>query len=265
MTTTAASTASSTALTLANPLANPLDFSGQTVLVIGGSSGIGNGIARAFAARGATVHVWGTRASAADYTDSADSNLAGLHYTQVDVSDSTRIDALTLPFDRLDVLVQAQGTVLYDRQEFKATAFRKVVEVNLVSLMACADKCHPALQAAQGRMIIVSSAAAFHSTRGTPAYNASKTGAFGLTRTLGEAWARDGIRVNGIAPGLVESKLTRVTTDNPKRLEAALRRIPAGRLGTPDDMAQVALFLASPMSAYLLGQTLLVDGGMLLA
>ena len=244
---------------------NELDFTGKTVLVVGGSSGIGNGIARAFRERGAAVHVWGTRATAAAYADSPDSKLDGLHYAQVDVSDLDNIDAVVLPFDRLDVLVQAQGTVLYERQEFKPAAFKKVLDVNLTSLMACADKCHAAMKAARGAMIIVSSAAAFHSTRGNPAYNASKTGAFGLTRTLGEAWARDGIRVNGIAPGLVESKLTRVTIDDPQRLEDALRRIPLRRLGTPQDMAGAALFLASPLSAYVLGQTLLVDGGMLLA
>jgi 3-oxoacyl-[acyl-carrier protein] reductase len=244
---------------------NELDFSGKTVLVVGGSSGIGNGIARAFKARGATVHVWGTRVSAADYADSPDSHLEGLHYAQVDVSDAANIENCVLPFDRLDVLVQAQGTVLYDLQEFKTAGFKKVLDVNLTSLMSCADKCFDTLKAAKGSMIIVSSAAAFHSTRGNPAYNASKTGAFGLTRTLGEAWARDGIRVNGIAPGLVDTKLTRITTANPKRLEGALRNIPLGRLGTPEDMAGVALFLASPLSSYMLGQTLLVDGGMLLA
>lgn len=244
---------------------NELDFAGKTVLVVGGSSGIGNGIARAFYERGATVHVWGTRPCAADYADSSDSNLVGLHYAQVDVSEAANVEHCVLPFDSLDVLVQAQGTVLYDRQEFKASAFRKVLDVNLTSLMACADRCFEALKAARGAMIIVSSAAAFHSTRGNPAYNASKTGAFGLTRTLAEAWARDGIRVNGIAPGLVETKLTRVTTADPRRLEAVLRRIPLGRLGTPGDMAGGALFLASSLSAYMLGQTLLLDGGMLLA
>ena len=242
-----------------------LDFSGKTVLVIGGSSGIGNAIAQSFLRRGAEVHVWGTRRSASDYADSLDSNLTGLHYRQVDVGQAGQIDNAPAPFERLDVLVQAQGTVLYDRQEFEAEGFRKVLDVNLTSLMICAQKFHPQLKAAQGAMIIISSAAAFHSTRGNPAYNASKTGAFGLTRTLGEAWARDGIRVNGIAPGLVETKLTRITTDNPKRLEGALRAIPLGRLGTPQDMANVALFLASPLASYMLGQTLLVDGGMLLA
>jgi len=131
--------------------------------------------------------------------------------------------------------------------------------------MVCAQKFFELLKESRGAMLIVSSAAAFHSTRGNPAYNASKTGAFGLTRTLGEAWAREGIRVNGIAPGLVETKLTRITTEHPKRLEGALRGIPLGRLGTPQDMANVALFLASPLAGYMLGQTLLVDGGMLLA
>jgi 3-oxoacyl-[acyl-carrier protein] reductase len=244
---------------------NELDFSGKNVLVVGGSSGIGNGIAQAFLARGARVHVWGTRPSAADYAGSPGSRLAGVHYAQVDVSDCNQVERYPLPFERLDVMVQAQGTVLYERQEFKMDGFRKVIDVNLNSLMACADKCFGALQAARGAMIIVSSAAAFHSTRGNPAYNASKTGAFGLTRTLAEAWAGDGIRVNGIAPGLVDTKLTRITTANPKRLESALRSIPLGRLGTPEDMAGAALFLASPLSSYMLGQTLLVDGGMLLA
>lgn len=242
-----------------------LDFSGKTVLVIGGSSGIGNAIAQNFLSRGAEVHVWGTRATAEDYTDSADSKLQGLHYRQVDVGDAGQIERAPVAFTRLDVLVQAQGTVLYDRQEFEAEGFRKVLDVNLTSLMVCGQKFHPMLKTAQGAVIIISSAAAFHSTRGNPAYNASKTGAFGLTRTLGEAWARDGIRVNGIAPGLVETKLTRITTGNPKRLEGALRAIPLGRLGTPQDMANVALFLASPLASYMLGQTLLVDGGMLLA
>jgi len=120
------------------------------------------------------------------------------------------------------------------------------------------------LGASKGSLIIVSSTAAYHSTKGNPAYNASKTGAMGLTRTLGEAWAEDGIRVNGIAPGLVDTKMTKVTTANPKRLEGAVERIPLKRLGTPADMAGAALFLASPLSSYIVGQTLVVDGGLIL-
>ncbi len=243
---------------------DPLDFSGKVVLVVGGSSGIGNGIARAFLDRGAEVFVWGTRATAADYADGEGSDLRGLHYAQVDVSQPGAVERQQPAFQRLDVLVLCQGTVLYKRGEFDAVGFRKVVEVNLNSLMDCSMKFFDKLKASSGCLITVSSTAAFHATRGNPAYNASKAGAVGLTRTLGQAWAGEGIRVNGIAPGLVDTKLTKVTTAHPERLKASLQAIPAGRLGLPADMAGVALFLASPLAAYVYGQTIPVDGGLIL-
>ena len=243
---------------------NELDFRSKTTLVVGGSSGIGNGIAQGFRAHGATVHVCGTRAKASDYRAEDGSDLEGLHYTQLDVSSPAAIEALSLPLAALDVLVLSQGTVVYRRGEFKMDGFRKVMEVNLMSLMACAEKFHGLLKASKGALIIVSSTAAYHATKGNPAYNASKTGAVGLTRTLGQAWADDGIRVNGIAPGLVDTKLTKVTTENPERLKGALQGIPLKRLGTPADMAGAALFLASPLAAYVIGQTNVVDGGLIL-
>ena len=243
---------------------NPLDFTGKTVLVVGGSSGIGNGIAQGFRRHGADVHVWGTRLSASEYKIEEGSDLTGLHYAQVDVSSFITVETWRPNFRKLDVLVLSQGTVLYKRGEFQMDGFQKVIDLNLNSLMACAIKFHDMLAASKGSLITVSSTAAYHSTRGNPAYNASKTGAVGLTRTLAEAWAGDGIRVNGIAPGLVDTKLTKVTTENPERLEASLQGIPLKRLGTPDDMAGVALFLASPLSAYVVGQTIPVDGGLIL-
>jgi 3-oxoacyl-[acyl-carrier protein] reductase len=243
---------------------NALDFGGKQVLVVGGSSGIGNGIAQAFRAHGARVAVCGTRASAADYSAEEGSHLDGLDYSQLDVSDAGAIEKFQPSFERLDVLVLAQGAVIYRRGEFEMAGFRKVLEVNLMSVMACATRFHALLRASKGSLIIMSSTAAYHSTKGNPAYNASKTGALGLTRTLGQAWAEDGIRVNGIAPGLVDTKMTKVTTANPKRLEAAIERIPLKRLGTPADMAGAALFLASPLSSYIVGQTIVVDGGLIL-
>ena len=243
---------------------NELDFGNKQVLVVGGSSGIGNGIAQAFRAHGARVSVCGTRAAAADYSAEEGSHLDGLDYLRLDVSDTSAIERFEPAFDRLDVLVLAQGAVLYRRGEFEMEGFRKVLEVNLMSLMACATKFHSMLRQSKGSLIIVSSTAAYHSTMGNPAYNASKTGAMGLTRTLGEAWAEDGIRVNGIAPGLVDTKMTKVTTSNPKRLEGALSRIPLRRLGTPQDMAGAALFLASELASYIVGQTIIVDGGLIL-
>jgi len=242
-----------------------LDFSGKTVLVVGGSSGIGNGIAQGFRRHGAEVHVWGTRKSASDYQAAEGSDLSGLTYTHLDVGDFKAIEAHTPPFSRLDVLVLAQGTVLYKRGEFEMPGFEKVIGVNLNSMMACAMKFREMLLKTKGSLITISSTSAYHATRGNPAYNASKAGLVGLTRTLGEAWARDGIRVNGIAPGLVDTKLTKVTTENPERLSRALAGIPLGRLGQPEDMAGVALFLASPLAAYVIGQTIPVDGGLILA
>ena len=242
---------------------NDMDFTGKRVLVVGGSSGIGNGIAQAFRERGARVAVWGTR-DAGDYRGEDGSDLSGLTFARIDASDSDAVAASASPFDGLDVLVLAQGTVLYRKGEFEMDGFRKVVSVNLDSMMACAMRFLADLKASGGNIITVSSTSAYHATRGNPAYNASKAGVVALTRTLGQAWATDGVRVNGVAPGLVDTKLTKVTTENPERLAASLRGIPMHRLGTPADMAGAALFLASPLASYITGQTIIVDGGLTL-
>ena len=246
-------------------MTEPLDFTGKRVLVIGGSSGIGNGIAHGFRQRGAEVTVTGTRPDFGDYLEAEDSDFTGLEYRQLDLTDRSAADRLAADFGPLDVLVLCQGTVRYSRQEFTREGWDAVVDINLNSVMDAARAFHPALSQAKGAIVIVSSVAAFKSTIGTPAYAASKAGAASLTKTLGEAWARDGIRINGIAPGLVPTKLTSVTTDRPERLEATLRKIPLRRMGTPEDMAGAALFLASPLAAYVTGQTLVVDGGLTLS
>ncbi len=243
---------------------NDLDFTGKTALVVGGSSGIGNGIARSFLERGAEVHIWGTRASATDYEGEEGSDLSGLHYDQMDVSDFDAIEAHNPPFDSLDILVLSQGTVIYRRGEFEMAGWQKVMDINLNSLMACSQKFHPMLAQSKGSLVIISSTAGYHATKGNPAYNASKTGAVGLTRTLGQAWATDGIRVNGVAPGLVDTKLTKVTTENPQRLAGAQAQIPLQRLGLPEEIAGAVLFLSSPLASYVVGQTIIVDGGLIL-
>ncbi len=242
-----------------------LDFSGRCVLVVGGSSGIGNGIAQAFRACGATVHVWGTRAGAGDYAGVDGSDLAGLGYSQVNVGDPDAVAAAAIAFERLDVAVLSQGTVLYGRAEFQTEGFAQVIDVNLTSLMTCAMRLRDALAAARGSLLVISSTGAFKATKGNPAYGASKAGTLGLVRSLAEAWARDGIRVNGIAPGLIETKMTEVSTKHPERLRRMLDDIPLDRLGKPADIAGAALFLASPLASYIIGQTLVVDGGSLLS
>ena len=243
--------------------ARALDFSSRTVLVVGGSSGIGNGIAQAFRQCGAAVQVWGTRASKNDYADEEGSDLNGLDYACVDVADDAAI-ASAPRFERLDVLVLCQGAVAYGRQEFEVATFRRIVEVNLVSLLALAERFRGALAAAGGSVITISSVGGLRATRGNPAYAASKAGAIHLTRVLAQSWAGEGIRVNGVAPGLVDTKLTKVTMNNPKRKAERLAGIPAGRLGTVEDMAGACLYLASPLASYVMGQTIVVDGGRML-
>jgi len=238
-----------------------LRLDGKRALVVGGSSGIGNGIAQLFRAQGAAVHVCGTRTSAADYDAASGSDLSGLDYSQLDVADAAAIDAWDPGFDRLDILVLAQGAVVYRRKEFEIETFRHVIDVNLNSVMHCCVKFFPLLKAAGGTIIIISSIGAYKSVVGNPGYAASKAGVVGLTRTLGDAWGHEGVRVNGIAPGMIATKMTTVTTEHPDRLKTALATISLGRLGLPEDIAQTALYLVSPLASYTTGQTLIIDGG----
>ncbi len=246
-------------------MTNPLDFSNKRALVIGGSGGIGNGIAQGFAARGAEVHVTGTRPDEGDYLEAEDSDFTGLTYHRLNVMDRDAAGALAQAIGAVDVLVQSQGIVRYGREEFARPGWDDVIGVNLNSVMDVARAFHSGLAQRAGTMIVVSSVAAFQAAKGNPAYAASKAGAASLVTSLAEAWARDQIRVNGIAPGLVPTKMTAVITQHRERLEGALASIPLGRTGTPADMAGAALFLASPLASYITGQTLVVDGGLTLS
>ena len=160
------------------------------------------------------MHVWGTRASEDDYDAADGSDLSGLHYSCVDVSDHAAIEAHQADFDTLDVLVLSQGVVRYRQEEFEKPGWDYVMDVNIDSVMSCASKFKPLLAETNGAIIIVSSISGMQANIGNPAYAASKAAAISLTKTLGQAWARDGIRVNGLAPGLVPTKLTAVTTEN---------------------------------------------------
>ncbi|MEQ9434287.1 MAG: SDR family oxidoreductase [Hyphomonas sp.] len=241
-----------------------MDYTGKRVLVVGGSSGIGNSTAQAFLKRGAQVAVWGTRPSASDYDAAEGSDLTGLHYTQVDVADPKAIEAASLPFDTLGILVQSQGIVAYKQAEFKRPGWDRVMAINIDSVMDCCEKFRPLLKDSDGSIVIISSVAGLRGTFGNPAYGASKAGAVSLTKSLGQAYARDGIRVNGVAPGLVETKMTKVTTENPDRLAGMLQAIPQRRTGRPEDIAGGVLFMASPLASFICGHTLVIDGGMTL-
>lgn len=238
-----------------------LDFSGKTVLVVGGSSGIGNGAAHVFREAGATVHVTGTKPAASDYT-AADSDFTGLSYHQLDAGDEAQVAVFDPGLSRLDVLVNAAGTVLYGRKEFEMAGFKRVMDININGLFQLCEKFRPQLRMTGGNIVNIGSVASFRAAMGNPAYSASKGAVLMLTKTLAQAYAVDGIRVNMVAPGLVATKLTAITLENPKRLEQSLNIIPLRRLGAPSELGNAIAFLASPLASYITGESLLVDGGM---
>lgn len=237
-----------------------LGLADAPVLVTGGSSGIGNGIARAFLSQGARVHVTGTRSSAADYADVDGSDLRGLTYHCLDVSSADAVAEFD-PGVAVAILVNSVGTVEYGRAEYDPATFARVVDVNLNGVMRCCVRFHDDLAEAGGTVVNVGSTSSFISTPGQPAYSASKGALLTLTKSLADAWARDGIRVNGIAPGFVATRLTATSRERDDVYAASLAKIPLRRWGAPEEMGAAAIFLASPLSSYITGQMLLVDGG----
>jgi 3-oxoacyl-[acyl-carrier protein] reductase len=240
-----------------------LDFSGKTVLVVGGTSGIGNGIACGFRNHGATVHIWGTRENVDAYRGDEGPDLEGLNFSRVDVSKSAEIESHVPPFSRLDVLVLSQGdSVMADGvSEYGWEKFSKVMTINVTSFMACSVKFKPMLAASKGSIIMLSSMGSLMGLPAAPAYCASKHAVTGLSRSLALGWAREGVRVNAIGPGVTPSRMAKAITDSVEFTRAVESRNPIGRLARVEEIADAALFLGSPMASYITGQTLIVDGG----
>lgn len=237
-------------------MAVTIDFSGRRALVIGGSSGIGLAIGRAFRDAGAETTVTGTRERAA-----YDEDFTGLDFGRLDVGDDEGVKAFAKGFDRLDVLVNCAGAVAYRRKEFELETFRRVMDVNLSGVLHACTLFHDRLRFSRGCVINVASLTSFFGSRGNPAYGASKAAIVQLTKTLAVAWGPDGVRVNAIAPGWVATKMTEVSQKNEAINAAILARSPFGRWGRPEEMAGAALFLASDLASFVTGETLVVDGG----
>ena len=233
----------------------------KRILVVGGSSGIGRGIANCFLNLNADVCITGTKKNIEDY-GLEDVVSQKSEYVQLDLLDPEALGNLIIPFDSLDVLVCSQGTVQYKRKEFEMEIFREVLDLNLTSMMACCQKFKPLMTNIDTNIILLGSGASYKAVRGNPAYSASKGGILTLVKTLAEAWAREGIRVNGIAPGYVASKLTEVTFKDKNRYESSLKNIPLARWGEPEDIGHTACFLASSKASYITGQMITVDGGL---
>lgn len=242
-----------------------LAFPGAKVLVVGGSSGIGNAVALAFRDRGAEVCVTGTRPAPSDYAGE-EAAFDGLHYRQLDAADGEAVRALRPPFEGLYVLVNSQG-VATRRQapgDVDLADFRREIDVNLTSVMQLCARFSGELKAARGAVISLGSAACFVATPNRLGYSAAKGGLVALTKSLAAGWAAHGVRVNAVAPGYVDTRMTAAGRADPAYYQATLSRIPMARWGDPQEIAGVVLFLASPLAAYVTGQVIAADGGLTL-
>ncbi len=220
-------------------------FAGKTVLISGGTSGIGAAIAQAFTTSGATVHALGLE-------------------TGLDITSTDTIERALTTIKTIDVLVNAAG-VIRRLEEHSPEVFAQVIDINLNGAMRMCSACHPHLKASKGCVINIASMLSFFGSGPAPAYSASKGGLAQLTKSLAIAWAPDDIRVNALAPGWIETPLTSALREESDKSEAIRLRTPMRRWGQPEDIAGPALFLASPAAAFITGAILPVDGGYLIA
>lgn len=232
-------------------------FRGSRVLVVGGTSGIGAGIAAAFLAEQAEVTVTGaTEAEAAAAAET------GVRSLVLDVRDAGQVVSVVGALSALDHLVYCAG-IIRRGAEHDPAVFAEVLEINLTGAMRVASTARPLLTARGGTITLMASMLSFFGGGLVPGYSASKGGIVQLTKSLAIAYASNGIRVNAIAPGWIATDLTKPLRDDPTREAAILGRTPLGRWGQAEDVAGGALFLASPLAGFVTGTVLPIDGGYL--
>ncbi|MGF1626814.1 MAG: SDR family oxidoreductase [Alphaproteobacteria bacterium] len=225
----------------------------KTAAVTGAAGGIGGALAAGFAAAGWQVLAVDRIAPAAPPP--------GATAVPLDVTDAAAVRAWGEGLETLDLLVNAAGIIRRD-DEFDPAVFDQVVDVNLNGAMRMCAAARRALAAAPGGCIInIASMLSLFGGPLVPGYTAAKSGLAGLTRALAVAWAADGIRVNAIAPGWIETAMTEALRENPDRSRAILGRTPMARWGRPEDLVGPALFLASDAAGFVTGVLLPVDGG----
>ncbi len=240
------------------------DFTATSVLVTGGTSGIGHAVATAFAGAGASVTVTGTKASA----DAYDTDLSAFSFRQLEMRDTAAVDELAASLGTLDVLVNNAGANFPDGlDEWSPEGFSASLAMNVEGAQRLTVRSRDALAAstmAGGASVVnVVSMMSFRATTIVPGYSSSKAALLALTRNLALHWVNDGIRVNAVAPGLIDTPMTAPMKPFPEMLDAELAKQAMRRMGTVEEVAAAVLFLSCEASSFTTGTAVAVDGGYL--
>jgi NAD(P)-dependent dehydrogenase (short-subunit alcohol dehydrogenase family) len=244
-------------------MVDPLDMSGRAVLVTGGARGVGLGITRRFLAAGADVVICGR--SEPDAPPEAGGRTA--QFVAADVRDPDSVDALVTEtvrrVGRLDVLVNnAGGSPPADSATASPKFSRAIIELNLLGPLVCAQRANAVMQeqAEGGTIVNIASVSGIRPSPETAAYGAAKAGLLNLTQTLAVDFAPK-VRVNAVTVGLVVTEQSHLFYGDEAGIASVGATVPLGRMATPDDVAGVCLFLASPLAGYVNGANVLVHGG----
>jgi 3-oxoacyl-[acyl-carrier protein] reductase len=240
------------------------DLMGKTALITGATGGIGAAIAKVLHAHGATVAVSGTRANVLEELRASLGER--VHVLACNLSDPADVEKLVPAAEAamggVDILVNNAGITRDGlAMRMKDEDWQAVIDVNLTAGFRLARAAMRGMMKKRwGRIVNIASVVGVTGNAGQANYVASKAGVIGLTKTLAQELASRNVTVNAIAPGFIATPMTDIL--NEKQKEAILARVPAGRLGTPEDIAAATLYLASEEAAYVTGQTLHVNGGM---
>lgn len=230
----------------------------RKVLVTGGSRGIGAGVARSLADIGCSV----IAVSASQAELDAFASQEGIEQRLMDVTDQASVDAVFSSLDRLDGLVNCAG-ILRRGDEYDIDTFQHVINVNLTGTMRCCLAAHPLLFVSGGSIVNTASMLSTFGGPLVPAYSASKGGIAQLTKALAGQWAEDGVRVNAIAPGWIETEMTKGLREDPQRAERILSRTPMKRWGKSSEVGALVRWLLSNEASFVTGSIYPVDGGYL--
>jgi 3-oxoacyl-[acyl-carrier protein] reductase len=240
------------------------DLVGRTALVTGATGGIGGAIARALHAQGAKVAISGTRREVLDAL--AQELGERVHVLPCNLADSAAVEALVpaaeAAMGQLDILLANAGITRDNLLvQLRDEDWDDVINVNLTATFRLARAAAKSMMRKRfGRIIAITSVVGVTGNPGQANYTASKAGLIGMIKSLGAEYAKRNVTANCIAPGFIKTPMTDAL--NEKQREAILARVPAARLGTPEDVAAAAVYLASNEAAYVTGQTIHVNGGM---